>query len=149
MAFWNGAVHVQLLGFVCVLLWIKSTGESLDNPGFQSLTGQDDAIFRTAAIAKGNSPTDPPSVCGPTQSESLWVIKCRIYCLQKHNYFLGSLKLPSRQQMSFFSRVLFLLWFLSLERAGLFYHGSSVTVMWCSCCCGEAEIVECTSMFYN
>ncbi len=104
--------HVQLLDFVCILLWIESAGERLDNPGFQCLTGQDDAIFRTAPVAKGNSPTDPPSVCGPAQSESFWVIKCRIYCLQKHNYFLGRLQLPSRQQMSFFSTVLFLLRFL-------------------------------------
>lgn len=36
--------------------------------------------------------------------------------------------------------------FFSLARARLFYHGSGA-VMWCSCCCGDVEIVECTSVF--
>lgn len=48
----------------------------------------------------------------------------------------------------FSARCFFFCGFFSLEKAGLFYHGSEA-VMWCSCCCGDVEIVECTSMFYN
>lgn len=36
--------------------------------------------------------------------------------------------------------------FFSLARDRLFYHGSGA-VMRCSCCCGDVEIVECTSVF--